>query len=791
MKILMIVLLMVMVQACTKPEDKIKNYLANGKALMQKGNYDKAKIEFKNVLQLDSKQAEAYYNLALIDEKKQNWQGMYSNLSRVILVDPKNIDALLKLSRINMVSGNTDEAIKQVDAVLKIAPDNADALTLKGATFVKKNDLNGAMALADQVLNQHPDHIDAISLKTVVYLTKNDTKTAQETVEKALLTKPNELSLLLLKLRIHEQSKNLAAMEQDFLGLIKQFPDKLEFTYSLVKYYADNGQVAKASSTLQALVDSHPDKLQPKLVLIDFQMQKSPELVEKTLTNYISQFPAEAELYFRLAGLYAKQNKLAEVKQTLNKIVELNPSAKTGLQAKIMLAKLAFESHDLETAQTFVKDVLAADGHYLEALLLKGKLDLQKNLFDEVISNMRVVLRDYSNSDEAMVLLGQAYLKKNSPELAEENFRNALAANPANIDALMPVVANMVKNKDTGRAEELLQKALAVNPDNTTMLELLAQIKLNKKDWSGTKKVADMIAAKPKGTGFSKFLSGKISEEQNLCKEAVTQYKEALTLSPDLNDALRGMATCYETLKQPSAMYAFLEEFVAAHPDNSYARLIKSQLLAKDKHFDEAIKELSEAIAKWPKIPEFYETIATVYMEKKENEKAIASLIKGLQIAPDQVRPSIMLASIYEQTGDYGKALEVYDALVTKHPDIDIAVNNLVSLLLDHFNTKENIDRAVTLAKRFEKTDQPYFLDSYGWALINSGQNEEALRIFKNVVNKMPEIPVFRYHLGMAYHKTNNKKAAITELEQALALGGKTGGFAEKEAVEKLLKALK
>ena len=36
----------------------------------------------------------------------------------------------------------------------------------------------------------------------------------------------------------------------------------------------------------------------------------------------------------------------------------------------------------------------------------------------------------------------------------------------------------------------------------------------------------------------------------------------------------------------------------------------------------------------------------------------------------------------------------------------DIALNYLVSLLLDHFPGKENIDRAVEVSKKFEKMSQ-------------------------------------------------------------------------------------
>ncbi|NOS74254.1 MAG: tetratricopeptide repeat protein [Methyloglobulus sp.] len=791
MKKLIIFFLLLMLQACSKPEEKVKNYLASGKSLYEQGNYAKAKIEFRNAIQLDSKQTDAYYHLALIDEKNQNWQSLFANLTQVTRLDPKNNDALLKLGRLSLLSGRIDDTLKHVNAALKNSAYNPDALALKGAVLVKQGNTNGAMALADQILKAHPEHTDAVSLKTVIYLSKDDTASALSTVEKALQAKPTEISLLLLRLQIHSKNKNLAAVEQDYLELIRLFPDKLEHTYALVKHYADNAQEEKALTTLQALIDSNPDKIQPKLVMVDFLMQRKPELAEKSLNTFLTQHPEKPDLHFRLASLYIKQNKFAEAKQSLNKVIELKPGKKEALSAKVILAKLALQENDSDSALSLVKEVLSTDGHNLEGLLLKARLDLKKGLYDDVISSLRGVLRDYSNSDEALVLMGQVYLKKNSPELAEENFRKALAINPANFDALIPVASNMIKNKDIARADELLQKALAVKPDHPGALQALAQVKLMQKDWAGTQKVADAIASKPKGAGFSKFLSGKISEEQGLCKEAIGQYKEALAVSPDLSDALAGIASCYTTLKQADAMYAYLEEFISAHPDDSYPWLLKSQLLAKDKRPDDALKTLSEAVGKWPKIPEFYEAIASIHLGKKESDKAIAMITKGLEAIPDQPRLSIMLASTYEQTGDYAKALETYDALIAKYPTVDIAVNNLVSLLLDHFNTKENIDRAVTLAKRFERSEQPYFVDSYAWALINSGKNEEALNLLRDVVKKLPDVPVFRYHLGMAYYKSNSKPLAITELEEALKLGEKTGGFIEKEAVEKLLKTIK
>ena len=165
MKKLLLIVLAVMAANCTKPEDKIKNYLASGKALYQKGDYNKAKIEFKNVVQLDNKQSDAYYHLALIDEHNKNWQGMYGNLMQVTRLDPKNNEAHLKLARLSLLAGQMEETVKQADLILKNMPDNPDAMALKGAVLVKQNNYNEAMATAEQILKNHPDHADATSFK--------------------------------------------------------------------------------------------------------------------------------------------------------------------------------------------------------------------------------------------------------------------------------------------------------------------------------------------------------------------------------------------------------------------------------------------------------------------------------------------------------------------------------------------------------------------------------------------------------------------------------------------------
>ena len=143
-------------QACTDPAKKADTYLQNGKKLFETQQYDKATLEFKNALQINNKLADAFYYLALLEEKKQNWQTMYADLSEAVKLAPNHSQASIKLAQLKLLSGQDEEARQVVEKVLAIAPENTDAMAVKAAILFKQGNKNEAVALTDKVLQLSP-----------------------------------------------------------------------------------------------------------------------------------------------------------------------------------------------------------------------------------------------------------------------------------------------------------------------------------------------------------------------------------------------------------------------------------------------------------------------------------------------------------------------------------------------------------------------------------------------------------------------------------------------------------
>ncbi len=75
---------------CGGPEQKKMKFFNRGKALYEKGDLVKAKLEFKNAIQIDPKFAEAYYMLGMVDVKGGNFQGAYGAFSKTVDLNPRH-----------------------------------------------------------------------------------------------------------------------------------------------------------------------------------------------------------------------------------------------------------------------------------------------------------------------------------------------------------------------------------------------------------------------------------------------------------------------------------------------------------------------------------------------------------------------------------------------------------------------------------------------------------------------------------------------------------------------------
>jgi len=120
-----------------------------------------------------------------------------------------------------------------------------------------------------------------------------------------------------------------------------------------------------------------------------------------------------------------------------------------------------------------------------------------------------------------------------------------------------------------------------------------------------------------------------------------------------------------------------------------------------------------------------------------------------------------------DAAGRHKEALVAYQNALRLESENPIALNNYAFLIAE---TGGDLDQALTFAQRAkQKLPQVYEIwDTLGWIYPKKHLSENAVEVFQDLVNKAPDQPTYRYHLGMALFQKGDKLKAQKELQTAL-----------------------
>ena len=261
--------------------------------------------------------------------------------------------------------------------------------------------------------------------------------------------------------------------------------------------------------------------------------------------------------------------------------------------------------------------------------------------------------------------------------------------------------------------------------------------------------------------------SARVLQAKDSPDEAIAAYKATLAENPRATAALQGLAAVLVQNGRSQEALDYLEQFRRDNPELALeARFLEGGVHGVLGNVSEAREAYEDIIEQQPRAVRAW--IALASLERDASETRIQTLKRAYEAVPDSAQLGLLLASAYEMTGRWDRAIDVYEELVPANADNTIARNNLAALLLDHRDDQASYARALELTEGLGETDQPAFLDTVGWAYYRNGDYTNAVRYLERAVAGAGEVPILRYHLGMAYAANNNTFGARQELSRAI-----------------------
>ena len=505
--------------ACSSKADRLHQGLEKGAEYVRLADWDKANVEVRNVLQIDPKNAEAYYLAGQVAEAKREIQRAYGSFSKALELKPDHLEAKVALGRIYLLAGDVDKAGKSIDEVLAVNATHVGARTIKAALTARAGDLPAAIEMAKGLITgQKPVPVDASMLLAGLYNNQGKPADALRVIEAALADHPKSLGLLQVAAQITANDPDPAASPKAvafFRRATEQAPKNNDLWNNWAGYHASRKDYTAAEAVLRDAVKAQPEDSTRTLALLEFlTVVHGRDGAEKEYLSAIASKPNDTTLRFGLVRLYRQSDRLADAHKVLAEIVTIGKKEPAGLTARNQLAADAMAAGMTRQARALVDEVLTANPRDNTALLMRGRLRLADGDATNAVIDLRGVIRDQPGSPEAAGLLAQAHRQAGEPQLAREVLMDALKFQSDNTNLRLLVAADMADTKDYKAAAAEVDKALKSEPQNLRAWEMKAELALAQKDLSGAEKIYTSLKTQfPKNPAGSMKL-GKFYADQ-------------------------------------------------------------------------------------------------------------------------------------------------------------------------------------------------------------------------------------------------------------------------------------
>ncbi len=742
-RVLLVLALILVGAGCTK-KLKAQRHLSRGEKAFQAEQYDRAEIEYLNVLKQSPLNPTAVSRLGLIYQAEGRWLPAVSFLRKAAEIGPNNSQVCLKLGLSYMALHRAKEAGQQAAVVLTREPTNDDALILLADAAMTTNDIQAAWrrlhGQAEPLKNRAAWHLACGTL----YGRTQDLQHAESEFKRALALDPKcgtaYLALSTVYLLRNDRKQAEAAL-QTAAGMA---PLRSALRIRYASFQVQAGQSEQAKQSILDMMKKAPDYNPGWMFLADtaFREHKNDEC-DSYLQRVLSRDPINYEALMLKGNLYMTKGQSTNGLAQFERVLALYGSVPQ-VHYEIALAHLLNQNPSKAAAS--LRQALAANPDFPEAILLLAQLDLRKGDTLAAIDSLNQLLKKKPQIAGAYTLLASAYLAQKSPDQATAILQRMAASFPHSPDAFLLLGNVLTQGRKTREARSAFERCLELAPDYLPALEQIVDLDLTDKDYAA----------------------------------AAARVQEQMKKTPEAGEPWLLMAKIH--LQQSSGHVA---QEVEKNPALAHRPVPASEVGAAKPDLDLAEAALKKAIELNPNLKMAYLLLAQMYVVSHRERQALERL-DSLTSKTNDIAGLMLKGMIYDEMKDYPSARGCYEKLLSLYPTFNPAMNNLAYLYSARFGDLDKAYQLAEQARQLQPAD-PFTADTLGWILYRKGQFARALGLIEESALKQPRDPEIQFHLGMTRYMMGDEEQAQSALQRA-AEGEKD--FPDRAEIQKRLSIL-
>jgi tetratricopeptide (TPR) repeat protein len=759
-----------MLVGCGRAEKQKARVAARAETYFRAQEYDKAKIEYLNLLRLDRNNPDprAIQQLARIWFEEGAPLEAYPYLSMARELVPNDFELRSKLATILANLGEADLAKKEANAILEQSPNDKEALLV--LTQTAQNDEEYDQVQRQLRLLSESDevtyHVGFANLATRT----GDLAYAQAELEEAVKLQPKSARLHLALANILSQRQDTTKAEQEFQTAVALSPVRSGARMQYAQFEAAVGKAAEADSILREITQQAPDYFPAWCALAEtaisqMKFQEALILLEKVL----SRDPQNLNALLLQAEAWLGQG---DTKKAISFLEQLSIVYPLVPIINYHLAEAYLAGNNSVQAASALKDAIAMKPDYTEAILLLAQIDLHEGNPALVVPVVTKVLRNHPGLTSASLLLADAYRLQRRLDDAVAALREQLQTTPGSAEVYFRLGALLLEQDKIDEARDAFEQAEQFSPGDPQPIEQLVQIGIDTHDFNFARSKVELLLKENPNSSEAFFLSAKIDAGQNQIESACKNLKRALELNPKFERAVDLLASIYVNNNQLDQAIGELNSFLARNP-LSIVALTRLAFIYNDlKDYPRARDAYEKLLSITPDSAGTLNNLAYLYAEHLDDAPRACQLArKARALQPRDPSIADTLGWALYQNGDYGEALWLLRESVQKlsgNSDVQFHLGT-ASYMMEDVDLARTAFRNALSANgdsphRAEAQHRLEFLDRHDWSVEQ----------LERVLQDEPENAVALSRLGKLLESRSLFVKSATVYEQLLQVNSES-----------------
>jgi len=666
---------------------------ARAKKLVKKGKTEEAVTEYKKLLTgkeqdipirniigdlyvksgRTKKSVEEFEKIADLYEEKGIYSKSIATLKRIARIEPDNLEISKRLADLYNSRGFKSEALSEYSKLakaLKKSKKYKEAIQMYESVLrLNQNDMESRETLADLYEKQKKtdEAIEKLNEVAEDKISKGDLKEASKVLEKAKGLKENNPRTLNNFIEIYKKENKKKEAFKLINEVLKKDKKNLKALYMLGKLYLEDKDIKKAKEAFLRITSESPKDIDARVKLgkvfieegnldkafenyepvVDILARKNKEDKAIGLLGLIlSKRKPHLKTLEKLATLYRSKGDKNNL-EIVNRLI-LKECRKKNLKEKMVdilgeLLNLFPEKEEYFNEYKKVKSDLGLVGEEEEASL---SVDEIEETIDTTLSKVDLYM-EQGLVKNAKRILQNMNIRYPDHKKIEAKIKELDSAAPDVKTEEIPSRLGKVQKKETELFGEVKQPP---RPSEPPSLKPDSEEKLTAADVFAETDIIPMVSEEKGEKEYYDLANGP--------EEEIEAIKDIY------NYQLRGDTTIVEKALKDivSDFRKALDEKVGKEDFDSHYNLALAFM--EQDLLDEAIEEAKMACKDKDRAKDCYNVISSCYRRKKDYNEAVKWLKKALDSAKQGTESYFSikyeLASVYEDSGEFKKALENY-----------------------------------------------------------------------------------------------------------------------------------